>query len=117
VTRSPAVAPWQVWLVDFGQPAGSEQGGRRPAIIVGSADHCRFPIDVALVIPVTSRDRGLPHHVPIQSAESGLDRPSWARTEDIRAVSARRFRQPVPLGHLADAEISQVRTWIHRMLG
>jgi mRNA interferase MazF len=117
VTRTPAVAPWQTWLVDFGQPAGSERGGKRPAVIVGSADHCRFPIDVALVIPVTTRDRGLPHHVPINSRESGLDRPSWARTEDIRAISARRFSQPVPLGRLADAEISQVRVWIHRMLG
>lgn len=117
MTRAPAIAPWQVWLADFGQPTGSEQGGRRPAVIVGSADHCRFPIDVALVIPVTTRDRGLPHHVRISSRESGLDRPSWARTEDIRAISAQRLSQPVPLGRLVDAEISQVRAWIHRMLG
>jgi mRNA interferase MazF len=117
VTRSPAIAPWQVWLVDFGDPTGSEQGGRRPAVIVGSTDHCMFPIDIALVIPLTARDRGLPHHVPVSSPESGLRRPSWARTEDIRAVSAKRFSRPIPLGHLADAEIRQVQAWIHRMLG
>lgn len=117
MTRSPAIAPWQVWLADFGPPTGSEQGGRRPAIIVGSEDHCRFPIDVALVIPVTTRHRGLPHHVPVNSPESGLNRPSWARTEDIRAISAQRFSRTAPLGYLADAEIRQVRVWIHRMLG
>lgn len=116
MTRSLLVAPWQVWLADFGEPTGSEQGGRRPAIIVGSADHCRFPIDVALVIPVTTRDRALPHHVPIRSAGSGLARPSWARTEDIRAMSTERFNRPAPLGRLAEAEITQVRTWVHRML-
>ena len=117
MTRRPVIAPWQVWLADFGTPAGSEQGGRRPAVIVGSEDHCRFPIDIALVIPVTSRDRGLPHHVPIRSPESGLSRPSWARTEDIRAISTARLTRAAPLGRLADSEAEQVQVWIHRMLG
>jgi mRNA interferase MazF len=116
VTRSLAVAPWQVWLADFGVPAGTEHGGRRPAVVVGSKDHCRFPVDIALVIPLTTRYRGLPHHVRIDSPESGLDRASWARTEDIRAISVRRFSRPAPLGYLADAEVGQVRAWIHRML-
>ena len=85
-------------------------------MIVGSEDHCRFPIDIALVIPVTSRDRGLPHHVPIRSPESGLSRPSWARTEDIRAISTARLTRAA-LGRLADSEAEQVQVWIHRMLG
>ena len=116
MTRRPPVAPWQVWLADLGEPVGSEQGGRRPAVIVGSEDHCRFPIGMALVIPLTTRDRGLQHHVPIRSPESGLRQPSWARTEDIRAVSTGRFTRPVPLGRLSDSEIQQVRVWVHRML-
>jgi mRNA interferase MazF len=116
VTRSPSIAPWQVWLVDLSDPSGGEHGGRRPAVIVGSEDHCRFPIDVALVVPLTTRDCGLPHHVPISSPESGLRRPSWARTEDIRAISAKRFSRPTPLGYLTDGEISQIQIWIHRML-
>jgi mRNA interferase MazF len=86
-------------------------------VIVGSEDHCRFPIDIALVIPVTTRDRGLPHHVPIRSPESGLSRPSWARTEDIRAISTARLTRAAPLGRLADSEAEQVQVWIHRMLG
>jgi mRNA interferase MazF len=114
--RRPPVAPWQVWLADLGEPAGSEQGGRRPAVIVGSEDHCRFPIGMALVIPLTTKDRGLPHHVPIRSPEAGLKQPSWARTEDIRAVSTGRFTRPAPLGRLSDSEIQQVRVWVHRML-
>lgn len=85
------VAPQQVWLVDFGQPIGHEQGGLRPAVIIGSAVHCRFPIDMATVVPLTTRDRGLDHHVRIDSAESGLNRPSWARTEEITTISTQRF--------------------------
>ena len=51
--------PRQVWWVDFGHPTGHEQGGQCPAIVVGSATHCRFPIDMAVVVPLTTRNRGL----------------------------------------------------------
>lgn len=115
---SPALAlsPWQVWPVDLGAPIGSEQGGRRPVVVVGSEDHCRFPIEMALVIPLTTRYRGLPHHVAISSADSGLDQPSWARTDDIRAVSQQRFLRWEPLGRLSQLEREQVRDWMRRML-
>ena len=116
MTRTATIEPWQVWLADFGTPTGSEQGGIRPTVIVGSEDHCRFPIQMALIVPLTTRDRGLPHHIAISSTESGLNRASWARTDDIRAISTTRFTRPAPLGQLSDQEVEQVRRWVHRML-
>jgi len=116
MTSKPQLQPWQVWLTDFGAPAGSEQGGLRPAVVIGSDDHCRFPIPMALVVPLTTRDRRLPHHVHISSPESGLGRPSWARTDDIRAVSTSRFARPAPLGRLSHSERDDVCRWVHRML-
>jgi mRNA interferase MazF len=116
MTPAVTIEPWQVWLADFGMPTGSEQGGSRPTVIIGSEDHCRFPIQMALVVPLTTRDRGLPHHIAISSAESGLTRASLARTDDIRAISTTRFTRPVPLGRLSDQEVEQVRRWVHRML-
>lgn len=116
MTRAVAIEPWQVWLADFGTPTGSEPGGTRPTVIVGSKDHCRFPIQMALVVPLTSRDRGLPHHIAVSSTEAGLSRPSWARTDDIRVISTTRFTRPAPLGRLSDQEIEQVRRWVRRML-
>lgn len=112
----PALAPWQVWLVDFGNLIGHEEGGVRPAVVVGSATHCRFPIDMAIVVPLTTRDRGLDHHVRIDSPESGLARPSWARTEDITAVSTRRFRRPQPLGTASADEIERLSEWLREMV-
>ncbi|MFC0862249.1 type II toxin-antitoxin system PemK/MazF family toxin [Sphaerimonospora cavernae] len=112
MSRSARFAPWQVWLVDFGQPIGHEQGGLRPAVVVGSATHCRFPIDMALVVPLTTRDRGLDHHVRIDSPESGLNRPSWARTEEITAVSTERFARSRPLGTASDAEVAELREMV-----
>lgn len=102
--------------MDFGQPIGHEQGGLRPAVVVGSTTHCRFPIDMALVVPLTSRDRGLEHHVRIDSPESGLKRPSWARTEEITAVSTQRFTRAAPLGTASAAEVADLTEWLREMV-
>ena len=112
----PGLAPWQVWLVDFGNPVGHEEGGVRPAVVVGSAAHCRFPIGMAIVVPQTTRDRGLDHHVRIDSPQSGLTRPSWARTEDITAVSTQRFRRTQPLGTASSNEIARLSEWLREMV-
>jgi mRNA interferase MazF len=105
-----------VWLVDFGEPIGHQQGGLRPAVVVGSTAHCRFPIDMALVVPLTTRDRGLDHHVRIDSPESGLKRPSWARTEEIRAVSTQRLARSAPLGTASATEIVELTEWLREMV-
>jgi mRNA interferase MazF len=110
------VRPWQVWLVDFGQPVGSEQRGVRPAIVVASDLHCRFPIDMTIVIPLTTRNRGLPHHVEISSPNSGLRQTSWARTEDVASISTLRLAKDRPLGALNDKEIATVQRWLRRMI-
>ena len=112
----PRLAPWQVWPVDFGNPIGHEEGGVRPAVVVGSLTHCRFPIGMAIVVPLTTRDRGLDHHVRIDSPESGLARPSWARTEDITAVSTQRFRRAQPLGVASGDEVARLSEWLREMV-
>ncbi|GIH76715.1 type II toxin-antitoxin system PemK/MazF family toxin [Planobispora longispora] len=110
------VLPWQTWLVDFGMPVGGEQGGRRPALIVASGLHCRFPIEMTLVVPLTTRDRGLPHHVCISSPSSGLRQRSWARTEDITSISTHRLVGDGPLGCADDQEIGAVQHWLRRLI-
>ena len=102
--------------MDFGNPIGREQGGVRPAVVVGSVTHCRFPIDMALVVPLTGRDRGLDHHVRIGSGASGLPRPSWARTEEITAVSTRRFTQAAPMGVASPEEVRELSDWLREMV-
>jgi mRNA interferase MazF len=105
-----------VWLVDFGQPLGREQAGLRPAVVVASELHCRFPIDMTLVVPLTTRDRGLPHHVLISSLESGLREPSWARTEDITTISTERLARNQPFGTVSQDEAEAMRRWLRRMI-
>lgn len=102
--------------MDFGIPVGHEQGGVRPAVIVGSPTHCAFPIDIVLVVPLTTRDRGLDHHVRMASDSSGLRKPSWARTEEITAVSTQRFRRPAPIGTASKEEIAELCEWLRDMV-
>jgi mRNA interferase MazF len=116
LSPSPPIAPWQVWWVDFGNPIGHERGGVRPAVVVGSTTHCRFPIDMALVVPLTTRDRGLDHHVRIGSAASGLPHPSWARTEDLTAISTMRFTQVAPMGIASPEEVRELSAWLREMV-
>jgi mRNA interferase MazF len=71
---------------------------------------------MALVVPLTSRDRGLEHQVRIASAESGLHRPSWARTEEITTVSTSRFTQPTPIGTASAEEIAELSDWLREMV-
>ena len=116
MTRAVKSAPWQLWVVDFGAAAGHEQGGVRPAIVVGSPEHCALAVDVMLVVPLTTRDRGLRHHVRIASKSSGLHHPSWARTEEVRAISTTRLTQSAPIGIAAAEEIDELRKWLRSMV-
>ncbi|HMA46950.1 MAG TPA: type II toxin-antitoxin system PemK/MazF family toxin, partial [Frankiaceae bacterium] len=85
---SRVVRPGEVWLVDLGNPTGSEPAGRRPAVVVGSALHCSFPIAMALMAPCTTVDRGLPHHVAVDwaaAAEPADPGPHRGRARGLRA--------------------------------
>jgi mRNA interferase MazF len=108
--------PGQVWYVDLGYPVGSEQAGRRPAVVVSSRTHCSFPIEMAIVVPCTSVDRGLPHHVAIDWKSAGLDRATWVRTDDVRSVAERRFTLREPIGQLLESDLAQVRRFVRMMI-
>jgi len=108
-------APWQVWMVDLAPTIGAEQSGRRPAVVVSSPFFAAFPTAMALVVPLTTRDRGLPHHVGVASAQSGLHQPSWARTDDLRSISEQRLLG-AHLGSVSDDEAAEIRMWLRLML-
>jgi mRNA-degrading endonuclease toxin of MazEF toxin-antitoxin module len=86
----------------------SHQAGRRPVIIVSGRLHLSLPHAVVFVVPITSRDRGLRHQIPIASQASGLSKlPSFARPEEARAVAYERLERRI--GAVAPAELAAVR--------
>lgn len=44
----------EIWWIDFGIPAGSLPGYRRPAIIVQNDEICSRDLNTVVVIPITS---------------------------------------------------------------
>ncbi len=81
----------EVWIVDFDVPVGHEQGYRHPAVLVSSDDVNRGPAGVVIVVPTTSKRRGLPSHVELETRETGLDVTSYAKAEDVKSVSTERL--------------------------
>ena len=51
-----------VWA-ELGEGVGREQGGRRPVVVISSADHRALVPDLVAVVPATGVDRGWPNHV------------------------------------------------------
>ncbi|SDQ35452.1 type II toxin-antitoxin system PemK/MazF family toxin [Quadrisphaera sp. DSM 44207] len=71
--------------------SGHEQAGRRPVVVVASNDYLETVTTLAIVVPVTTVDRGWPNHVPLRGP-TGLRRPSWAMTEQPRTIDRARVR-------------------------
>lgn len=85
--------PWrgEIWLADFGQPFGHEQGFRRPCLIISDDIMNQGASGLCVVVPLTSRDKGAPLHVAIAPPEGGLRVRSWAKPEDIRSLDVCRL--------------------------
>ncbi|MGH2871628.1 MAG: type II toxin-antitoxin system PemK/MazF family toxin [Solirubrobacteraceae bacterium] len=81
----------EVWLVDFGEPVGREQSGRRPAVVVSADPLNESRAGVVIVVPTTTTPRGLPSHVEIDPANSELDELSYAKCEDVKSISEQRL--------------------------
>ena len=80
-----------IWLVDFGDPIGIEQAGRRPAVVVSADRLNQSRAGVVIVVPCTTRRRGLPSHVELDPQTSGLDEVTYAKCEDVKSISEKRL--------------------------
>lgn len=87
---------------------GREQAGRRPAMVVAGADYLETVDTLAVVVPITTVDRGWPNHVEVIGAELG--RRSWAMSEQIRTISRKRVVGRA--GRADQATLVAVRGWI-----
>jgi mRNA interferase MazF len=81
----------EVWLLDFGEPVGREQSGRRPAVVISADSLNESRAGIVVVIPLTTTYRGLPSHIEIDRGDSGLDEVSYAKCEDLKSVSEQRL--------------------------
>ena len=100
-----------VLLANLNLTLGGEQGGRRPVVVVSDRRYSVIP-GLFLAVPLTSTQRGLPHHVAVPAnTKTGLDRLSYAMTEQIRALAYRRVERQ--LGTIDEAIIGEISHFLH----
>jgi mRNA interferase MazF len=105
----------EIWLIDFGEPVGHEQGYRRPAVVVSADRLNRSRAQLAIVVPVTTARRGLVSHVEIEPGTSGLSETSYAKGEDIKSIATQRAIRR--LGVISTARLNHLEQVLRRLLG
>ena len=108
--------PWGrgsvVWA-SLDPASGREQAGRRPVVVIASDDYLAVVTTLAIVVPVTTVDRGWPNHVLLRGA-SGLGRASWAMTEQPRTIDRGRLRTVA--GSVDAATSEEIDVWLRDFL-
>lgn len=104
-----------IWLIDLNPTRGHEQAGKRPCLVVSVDLFNQGASGLAVVLPITSKDKGIPFHVEVNSPEGGLTQTSFIKCEDIRSISLERFDQKG--GQVSAATMSLVEERIRILLG
>lgn len=105
----------EVWLVNLDPAKGREQAGRRPALILSVDQFNHGPAELVVVIPITSKAKGIPFHVSVNPPEGGLSQLSFIKCEDVRSISKERLIQR--LGVVIDQTMDEVEDRVRILLG
>lgn len=104
----------QLWWVDWKPGPGSEQRGRRPALVIQNETGNRYAA-TTIVASVTTRGRALPIVVPVSASESGLPSDSFVNLAHILTVDKSRLLQRC--GDLSPGKMREVDRAIMISLG
>jgi mRNA interferase MazF len=95
----------EIWLVNWNPARGSEQAGKRPALVIQNDignDHASTTIVAALSTTI----RIYPMNVLIEPPQGGLTKPSIIKTGQILTVSKDRLEKK--LGLIEDKKMVEV---------
>lgn len=112
----PELRRGDLYWVDWSPARGSEQAGRRPALIVQLDPANRNPnYPNTIVVTISRSGREVPSHVPINpTTENGLRELSYAKCEQILTVSKDRLVERI--GHVSPDRMTEVSEALKRML-
>ena len=95
----------EIWLVNWNPARGSEQAGRRPALVIQN-DTGNEKASTTIVAAISSSVRIYPMNVQINPPEGGLDHPSIIKTSQILTISKDRLEKR--LGRLSKDRLDDV---------
>jgi mRNA interferase MazF len=115
MSTAPGPQRGEVWLADLDPTFGHEQGGRRPVLVVSVDSFNTGLSGLVVVLPLTSRVRPLPLHVPIDPPDGGLRLPSAILCDAVRSIDQRRLIDC--WGAVTAATMTTVEDRLRRLLG
>ncbi len=81
----------EIWTIDLNPTVRHEQAGKRPALVMSVDSFNQSAAELAIVLPLTSRAKGIRSHVEIRKGEAGLKTARYIKCEDVRSVSTKRL--------------------------
>jgi mRNA interferase MazF len=94
-----------VWIVNWNPARGSEQAGKRPALIIQN-DIGNEKSPTTIVAAISSSVKHYPMNVEIRPPEGGLTHPSIVKTSQIMTISKERLERRV--GSLPGEKMAEV---------
>ncbi len=96
----------EIWYAHLDPVTGSEQGGRRPVVIV-SGDTLNDALPIIIIVPLTSKIKSYPTCVLISpNRTNGLKKNAEAIPFQIRAIAKKRLAKRI--GHITPSELREV---------
>ena len=107
----------EIWWADFGRPAGSEPGYRRPVLVVQSDSFNQSNISTVIVVPLTKSLRlaAAPGNVACTARQTGLRTRSVANVSQLTVLNRTRLIEKV--GAIPGLLLHQVEEGIRVVLG
>ena len=95
----------EVWLVNWNPARGSEQAGKRPALVIQN-DIGNEKASTTIVSAISGSVKIYPMNIKIDPPEGGLERPSIVKTGQILTVSKERLEKR--LGRIGAKKMKEV---------
>jgi len=105
----------EVWWVALDPTRGHEQAGQRPALVISVDTFNHGPAGLVVVLPLTTRDRGVALHVRVSPPDGGLEHPSVILCDHIRCIAQERLTKR--LGTVSPQTLGQVEDRLRILLG
>lgn len=110
-----APARGEIWSAQLDPVLGHEQGGTRPCLVLSVNRFNQGMADLVVVLPVTSRFKGIASHVRIPAGEAALNSDSYIKCEEVRCISRQRLRRR--WGAIEPSTMRSVEQFVRLILG
>ncbi|MCX6381293.1 MAG: type II toxin-antitoxin system PemK/MazF family toxin [Armatimonadetes bacterium] len=114
--KPPEIRRGQMYWVDWNPARGSEQAGRRPALIVQNDPfnlNERYPN--AVVVTISTSGRAIPTHIMVEpDTANGLGAISYIKCEQVITISKDRLEDYI--GDVSSVAMKQVDGALKRVL-